>query len=1175
MAKAEPKSLFRRLTNLFRSGPVIRKKIRGIDTTMAGPDKVKSNATLLFQKSMSPTYASITGNAYNLSERLMRYQDFQEMQYTPEIASALDIYADETVAADDKGRSLHIYSDNERIRELLEDLFINNLNIEFNLRGWTRNLCKYGDLFLFLDVSPSQGVINAFPVPVNEVEREENYDKEDPFAVRFRWVTLGNRTLENWEIGHFRLISDDLFLPYGASIIEPARRIWRQLILLEDAMLVYRVVRAPERRVFYIDVANVPPEQVEGYVEEQRKNMRTSPVVDRQTGRVDLRFNPLSVDEDYFIPVRGGDTGTKIDTLQGLQNQGNVEDVSYLQKKLFSALKIPRAYLGFDEMLSSKATLCLEGTTMLPLLDGRTLSISELTSEHEAGQQHWVYSTDPETGTIKPGKVTKAWKTKDVTELHEVTLDDGSVIRCTENHPFMLRDGTYMRADMLQPGQSLMPLYRRTSSYDDADDLDGYDMVLQDGEWKYTHRFVYHEKVRGEYTILKSRVVHHMDFNKRNNSPENLAEMTWDGHRELHNNNLEHTLFRPDVIAKREPVRIAALKGEKHRAKKSVQMTAQHADPNSKLSQWVHGDEIGPTMSGVMADNWRKPEYREKKIEQIHEAAESFDVRKKRSDGHAFTKAHREYDIVWLIRFCKDNGVYSINQFRSDYKDSVASISPVGIRYVNKLIKVSGFDNWTDFARRALGQAAPAAKVQATKAFNGFGLTELKAFCLKHDVKTVHQFVPKHYKSVSHVSPITAEQVSRIVANNGYASMLDFFMELYRNHKVASVRVIKLDAPTAVYDITVEGWHNFAVQGHGAQGEFGGCVIVHNSQEDIRFSRTIAVIQKTIISELSKIAMIHLYAHGFEGDDLQNFTLRLSNPSTVAQQQKLELWRSKLEIAGSAPENLLDREFLRKEVMGLTQEQIDTIEDGIKRDKKFDAEVEAITGEAMGDEGGEGGDDLFGGGGDEAGGEEAPAPAEKGGGEKPPEENAGEEPEEEIEPEMELLTSHDEPDDMASRVLEKDGPPLKANPELAKNRRRSRRKKRHGPNALASPDLGKMVSHDNDSFTDPYDGEWMSSVVSDPLGEVNVTKPRKRSLPSDISRMLGNMGKRFGLAKPTNDPRSRIIVERGEDVQDAVNATRLDEGLVIADPASHDDEIDLDHLVGHLVTDDDTDEGDE
>jgi hypothetical protein len=356
----ENKNLFQRLSRLFKSGPVVKRKVKSLDTTIAVADKVKSSGALLFQRSTSPTYSVITANSYNLSERLMRYQDFQEMEYTAEIAAAMDIYADETVAQDDKGRVLHIYSDDEKIRDILEDLFYNVLNVEFNLRSWARNLVKYGDFFLYNDVSPTQGVVHAFPIPVNEIEREENYDREDPFAVRYRWSTLGNRTLENWEVTHFRLLGNDMFLPYGSSLIEPARRIWRQLILLEDAMLVYRIVRAPERRVFYIDVANIPPENVPMYVEEQRKNLRTNQVIDRNTGRVDLRYSPLSVEDDYFIAVRGGESGTKIDTLSGGQNAATVEDVQYMQKKLFAALKVPRAYLGYDEMLSSKATLAQE-----------------------------------------------------------------------------------------------------------------------------------------------------------------------------------------------------------------------------------------------------------------------------------------------------------------------------------------------------------------------------------------------------------------------------------------------------------------------------------------------------------------------------------------------------------------------------------------------------------------------------------------------------------------------------------------------------------------------------------------------------------------------------------------------------------------------------------------------
>lgn len=344
---------FSRLTRLFRSGPVVKRKVR--NAKKPSVTKVLDN----FRKANNDIYNNVISD-YGAYDRMSRYADFSEMEYTPEISAALDIYADEAVSTDDKGRSLHIFSENYKIKKILEELFYDTLNTEFNLRGWIRNLCKYGDFFLYNDVHPDYGVLNAYPIPVNEINREEGYDPEEPMAVRYRWVANGNIELENWQITHMRLLGNDAFLPYGSSIIEPARRIWRQLVLIEDAMLVYRVVRSPERRVFYIDVGAVPPEDIPHYMEQAKTTLRANQVVDRSTGKVDLRYNPLSVDEDYFIPVRGGDSGTKIDTLAGGQNTTAIEDVEYIQKKLFAALKIPKAYLGYDEDIGSKATLAQE-----------------------------------------------------------------------------------------------------------------------------------------------------------------------------------------------------------------------------------------------------------------------------------------------------------------------------------------------------------------------------------------------------------------------------------------------------------------------------------------------------------------------------------------------------------------------------------------------------------------------------------------------------------------------------------------------------------------------------------------------------------------------------------------------------------------------------------------------
>ena len=346
-------NIFQRLTKLFRSGPIVKRKVRNYKPMHA------STAVELFRRVHSDVYNS-TLSAYGAFDRMARYSDFSEMESTPEIASALDIYSEETTSADERGRVLQVYSENERIKEILESLFYDVLNVEFNLVMWTRNLCKYGDFFLFNDVSPEYGIINVFPISISEMEREEGFDPNDPGAVRFRWLTQGNTTLENWQITHMRLLGNDAFLPYGTSVLESARRIWRQLILMEDAMLVYRIIRAPERRVFYIDVGSVPPENVGEYIAQAQTSLKRNQVLDKDSGKVDLRYNPMSVDEDYFLPVRGSESGTKIDTLAGGQNTAAIEDVEYIQKKLFAALKIPRAYLGYDEDIGAKATLAQE-----------------------------------------------------------------------------------------------------------------------------------------------------------------------------------------------------------------------------------------------------------------------------------------------------------------------------------------------------------------------------------------------------------------------------------------------------------------------------------------------------------------------------------------------------------------------------------------------------------------------------------------------------------------------------------------------------------------------------------------------------------------------------------------------------------------------------------------------
>ncbi len=354
--------LFKQLTKLL-SGPLV--KYRRQDTRQLKRrylDKYKtrfrSASGQEFKTSRySDVYSALQSDYYANQNRMDRYVDFDQMEYTPEIASSLDIYADEMTTSSLFTTILNINCRNQEIKSVLETLFYNILNIEFNLYGWARSMCKYGDYFLYLDIEQDEGIKNVIGLPSNEIERLEGEDDNNPNYIQYQWNTAGI-TLENWQVGHFRILGNDRFAPYGTSILEPARRIWRQLTLLEDAVMAYRIVRSPERRVFKIDVGNIPPEDVEQYMQRVMTQMKRNQIVDVNTGRVDLRYNPLSIEEDYYIPVRGTASGTDITTVGGGKYTGDIDDVKYLRDKLFSALKVPMSYLsrgeGSDE---DKATL--------------------------------------------------------------------------------------------------------------------------------------------------------------------------------------------------------------------------------------------------------------------------------------------------------------------------------------------------------------------------------------------------------------------------------------------------------------------------------------------------------------------------------------------------------------------------------------------------------------------------------------------------------------------------------------------------------------------------------------------------------------------------------------------------------------------------------------------------
>ena len=302
--------------------------------------------------------------------RIASYSDFENMEFYPAIAAALDVMMEESTTVNDKGKIMNIYSDSKRVKGILEDLFFNRLDLHTTLPMWTRNTCKYGDNFVYLKLDPEKGIVGCMQLPNIEIERLEmgmgskTYNTEtDPknTGLKFKWK-VKDMEFNSWEIAHFRLLGDDRKLPYGTSMLEKARRIWKQLILAEDAMLIYRTSRAPERRVFKVFVGNMDDQDVEAYVQRVANKFKRQQVVDHKTGNVDMRFNQMAVDQDYFVPVRDPAQASPIETLPGAQNLAEIADIEYIQKKLLTALRVPKAFLGFEE----------------PVGDGKNLSLMDI-----------------------------------------------------------------------------------------------------------------------------------------------------------------------------------------------------------------------------------------------------------------------------------------------------------------------------------------------------------------------------------------------------------------------------------------------------------------------------------------------------------------------------------------------------------------------------------------------------------------------------------------------------------------------------------------------------------------------------------------------------------------------------------------------------------------------------
>lgn len=330
---------------------------------------------LLAKQWIKANYDLTAQTVAGLNDVKQAYAEMDLMDAFPELGSALDIIAEEATFVNDDGCMINITSKSSRIKAILEDLFVNRLSIHMMLPMICRSMCKYGNTFMLLNVDSQNGILGWKQMPVAEMERWENgqntpyatplvnmntIQEDAPQDTKFMWIGQNEYIpYRNWQMAHFRLLYDSQFLPYGVPLFNKARRHFRMLSMMEDMMLIYRLDRSIERRVFKINVGAINEDDVQAYVQEIANNFKRAPIVDPMTGQIDLRKSFMNVTEDFFVPTRDDNASSPIETLQGAQNLTAMDDIKFVQNKIFTALRVPKAFLNFDETAGQGKNLSL------------------------------------------------------------------------------------------------------------------------------------------------------------------------------------------------------------------------------------------------------------------------------------------------------------------------------------------------------------------------------------------------------------------------------------------------------------------------------------------------------------------------------------------------------------------------------------------------------------------------------------------------------------------------------------------------------------------------------------------------------------------------------------------------------------------------------------------------
>lgn len=894
----------------------------------------------------------------------LMYRDADFMDSMPEIGAALDIVSEESVLPHPiDGSIVNVYSKSDRVKRILEDLFVNRLNIQLTGQMVIRAMCKYGNQFMLLDVDHKNGVKGWKQLPVAQVERIENgirnpygsgvvvgQGKDVDRSTQFIWTDEATSTqapFRDWQIAHFRLINNSMYLPYGVSFLNPARRHWRMLSLMEDMMFLYRLERSMERRVYKIFVGAIDDADVPAYIERVANEFKRTPIIDPQTGQVDLRKNILPVHKD----------------------------------------------------------------TPIPLLDGRTLTIEQLAQEYNAGKENYVYSVQDETHQIVPGKVAWCGKNYTADSLLKITLDDGSHMIMAPEHEIIMRNGSKKRADEVKPGESVMPLYRGKEQIGVRQNTD-YETVYNPSTGKYelTHRLVGKEITRetgGE------TVIHHKDFNRYNNSPSNLQWMTWEDHRNYH-----VSLNRTDRIRGLRKIssKNRWLKPE-YREKSRSNMRVKFDDYVwTEIEKAVVRGEIYSQFSMIKYINENLVEYL-KTINQSQKLHHNSKVTKQTVRARI-----REYGFSncdeYLVSIEEKHGLQSHFITQSQEKSRRATEH-------NFAKNLGGEWKTKERLTEIYEQLSEKTRLKFDDYIWGCLREDILSGEITNSVTLVNainvkyiDYIAEHKTSGKKINgKIGRDAIRRLIQREyNVESVNDYIAIMKKNHKVTSIEVVSGDD---VYCMTVVGLngeedrHNFALLSWKEDGSVNDSgVFVSNCVDsdvfipvrdvnapnpidtlaagqnmtalddikyvqnkicaalripksflnfeeaagdgknlalmDIRFTRTINRIQQAFLMELTKIATIHLFLLGFD-DELTNFTLSMNNPSTQAEQLEIENLQKKISAVRDAvsdpgtgiPPMSLVRAL--KTIMKWSEKDIKENFEEIRLEKGLAAELEKTT----------------------------------------------------------------------------------------------------------------------------------------------------------------------------------------------------------------------------------------